>query len=185
MSDEPHLGGGTRRGGEHNRKCQAVERKSMDQRLYAQQTAANIAYCYVGAGARLHVGTPLLEVRIGDSPLQTILYDGIRSVVVRRVMLAVGASIDSLPASIPLAVVENIQEGAADVTEAVLSVSIFRQGYYQALLSLASWREDEQTLVLEVVPARLVPSRLPPRYRALLSRPHLAAVPGRRMEAHP
>ena len=135
----------------------------MDQRLYAEQTAANIAYCYVGAGARLHVGTPLLEVRIGDSPLQTILYDGIRSVVVRRVMLAVGASIDSLPASIPLAAVESIQEGAADVTEAVLS--------------LASWREG--------VPARLVPSRLPPRYRTLLSRPQLAAVPCRRREARP
>ena len=45
------------------------------------------------------------KVRIGDSPLQTVLYDGIQSVVVRQVLSAVGMPIDSLPASIPLAIV--------------------------------------------------------------------------------
>lgn len=155
----------------------------MDRRLYAEQPAAEIVYCYGGAGARLQEGAPLLEVRIGESPLQTVLYDGIRSVVVRQVLPAVGMPIDSLPASIPLAIVEGVLEGVAGETKAVLLVSLFQLGDHQVLLTLATRGEDEQTLSLEVVPARLVLSRLPPRYRSLVSRHPLAVVPGRAREA--
>jgi hypothetical protein len=155
----------------------------MSRRQHVEYEAAEIVYCYGGAGARLYAGAPLLEVRIGESPLQTVLYDGIQDLVVRRVLPRAGRPIDCLPASVPLAIVESDPEGASAAKEAVLLVSLYRQGSHQALLSLARWAEAERTLILEVLPARLVPSRLPPRHRALVSRPHLTVAPGRGREA--
>jgi hypothetical protein len=144
---------------------------------------AEIVSCYGGAGARLYAGAPLLEVRIGESPLQTVLYNGIQSLVVRRMLPEAVGPIDFLPAFIPLAQVSQDPEGACAAKEAVLLISLYQQGPHQALLALANWTEAERTLTLEVGPARLVPSRLPPRYGTWFSPPHLSTVPGRRMEA--
>jgi len=130
----------------------------MSWHLDVERPAAEIVYCYAGSGTHLHADAPLLEVRLGNSPLQTLTYGEGLSAVVRRVLPEAALPIEALPVSVPLAVVESVQEGAVDAPEAVLIVSIFRQGYHQALLSLATWREDEQALVLEVVPARLEPS---------------------------
>ena len=156
----------------------------MNWELDAEQPAAQIVSCYARPGAHLHVGVPLLELRIGSNPIQTLAYGASRRVVVRRVMPEATHPIAVLPASLPLAIVESVREGASDVPQAILIVSIFRQeGSYRAMLSLATWREDERALVLEVVPGRLESSRLPPRHRASLSRPRplLAAGPVRRM----
>jgi hypothetical protein len=83
----------------------------MNRHLHAETPAAEIAYFYGSAGARLHVCAPLLELRIGDSPLQTVLYGGMRSVVVRRVLPEACAPIDVLPASIQLALIESDPAG--------------------------------------------------------------------------
>lgn len=159
----------------------------MNWELDAEHPAAQIVSCYARPGAHLHAGVPLLELRVGSNPLQTLAYGASRRVVVRRVLPEAARPIEVLPASLPLAIVESVREGASDAPQAMLIVSIFRRdGSYRATLSLATWREDERALVLEVAPGRLESSRLPLRYRTLLSRPqsHFAAVPDKKRKAY-
>jgi hypothetical protein len=172
--------------GTPGRANEKEEQKKMNWDLDVELPAAQIVHCYVGSGTPLHAGMPLLELRIGSNPLQTLTYGENHRVVVRRMLPQAALPTGALPASIPLAIVESMHDGAGDAPEAMLIVSIFEQeGYYRAALSLATWRAEERELVLEVFPGQLESSRLPSRYRTLLTRPrsHLAAGLGWNREA--